>query len=155
LKYQEQGKLLAAEIGLRVALKAPHAPPSDVEPPELELAPEPELEPEVEEPEVEPELELDPDEPPLLPVEPPELEVPPLPPVEPPELEVPALPVEPPELEVPPSLLPGPPFDFDDEPHAIPTANKEAKTERDDFMALPSLRRLQESADDEQPDAIP
>jgi hypothetical protein len=63
LKYQEHGKLLAAEIGLSVPPGAPHAPPAS-DPPELEPAPE---------------LELDPDEPPLLLVEPPELEPPPSP----------------------------------------------------------------------------
>jgi hypothetical protein len=127
LKYQEHGKLLAAEIGLRVPPTAPHAPPSEPDPPELEpapelaLDPEPELDPELElnsELELDPELALDPDEPP---------------------------PVDPPELELPPSLPPGPPFVFDDEPHAVTTVHKETMTPRDGFMALPSPRRVQDT----------
>jgi MFS family permease len=68
LKYQEHGKLLAAEAGSSVPPEAPHAPPpaSTSEPPELELLPELEPEP-------------DPDELPLPLLEPPELELPPSP----------------------------------------------------------------------------
>src|SRR5208282_2662109 len=68
LKYQEHGKLLAAEIGLSVPLGALQAPtPASVsDPPELEPAPELELDPELalaasvsDPPELEPAPELE------------------------------------------------------------------------------------------------
>jgi hypothetical protein len=62
--------------------------------------------------------------------DPPELE--PLPELELAPDEPPLLLAEPPELELPPSPAPGPPFDGDDEPHAVPTAHTDAKSHHDD-----------------------